>query len=193
MLVTATTSAFGQDPPLTSAAALVDQGSSSTESTSRPNESFREFVSDTIVSPYPYFYAAAGGTLDQLTRFPGEWKGSTGFAKRLTARVGEGFVADSVAHATAALAHQRIDYDPCTCTGTASRTKHALSRAFVAVRNDGRPVPNWPLWVSKYSSAGVANAWYPESYTRRDAIMQASSAVAISAGLNVLREFAHFK
>jgi len=138
-------------------------------------------------------HARDGGTLDQLTRFPSEWKGSTGFAERVAARVAEGFVADSVAHATAALAHQRIDYDPCMCTGTAARTRHALWRAFVAVRNDGCPVPNWPLWVSKYSSAGIANAWYPESYTRRDAIVQASSAVAISAGLNVLREFAHFK
>jgi hypothetical protein len=186
--------AFAQEEPLPPASEAAEPAAPVAESSSRPGESFHEFVADTFLSPYPYAYAVAGATLDQVARFPTEWgHGSAGFSKRTAARIAQGFVADSVAHGTAAFAHQRIDYDPCSCTGTVARAKHAMSRAFVAVRNDGRPAPNWPLWVSKYSAAGLAHAWYPESYTRRDAIVQATSAVAISAGLNVLREFAHFK
>jgi len=160
---------------------------------SPPPETFNQFLDDTVRSPYPYAYAFAGSVLDQITGFPSEWNGSSGFAKRTAARVGQGIVADSIAHGAAAIAAQRITYDPCRCSGKADRTRHALSRAFVAVRTDGSRAPNWPLWLSKYSSSGVANAWYPDSYTRRDVIEQATSAIAISAGLNVLREFAHFK
>jgi hypothetical protein len=158
-----------------------------------PNESFHRFVAETFMSPYPYASAVAGATLDQITRFPNEWQGSPGFTKRTAARVAQGFVSDTIAHGTATLLHQHIDYDPCQCSGTMARTRHAMSRAFVAVRYDGSPAPNWPLWISNYSSSTIANAWYPGSYTRRDVVIHATSAVAISAGLNILREFGHFK
>jgi hypothetical protein len=158
-----------------------------------PAETFTQFWNDTVRSPFPYVYAVTGASFDHLAGFPAEWGGASGFSERVAARVGEGWVADSIAHGAAALARQQITYDPCRCTGKVPRAKHAVSRAFMTVRNDGRTVPNWPLWLSKYSSAAVATAWYPDSYSRREILVQATSAIAISAGINVLREFAHFR
>jgi hypothetical protein len=155
-----------------------------------PYDRFEEFVNDSVKSPLFYVQAVGAGVLDQLGNFPTEWKGGSAFAKRNAARTGQAFAAEAVGHAAAAVLHHRVAYDPCTCTGL-PRVGHAIARAFVSLKSDGSGrAPNWSLWISKYASAGLANAWYPTTYTTADVASQGTAALGTAAGLNIVKEFA---
>jgi hypothetical protein len=115
------------------------------------DDRFQEFVDDSVGSPLFYLQATAAGVLDQMANFPDEWHGSSGFARRDAARIGQAFGAEAIGHAAAAALRHRVAYDPCTCAGFA-RLGHAMSRAFVSLKADGSGLaPNWSLWISKYS------------------------------------------
>jgi hypothetical protein len=65
-----------------------------------------------------------------------------------------------------------------------------MKRTLVSVRDGGGAAPNYSLWVAKFSAAGLANAWYPDSYQRDDIVREGFVGIAVAGGLNVLREFA---
>jgi hypothetical protein len=154
------------------------------------NDRFEEFLDASVRSPLFYVQAIGSGVLDELGGFPVEWRGLGGFTKRNTARVGQGFAAEAIGHGAAAALGHRVSYDACTCSGF-RRVTHAISRAFVSIKSDGHSLaPNWSLWGSKYASAGLANAWYPKTYTKGDVLVQGTGALGTAAGLNIVKEFA---
>jgi hypothetical protein len=149
---------------------------------------FDQFIGVGIVSQTPTALAIGAGIIDQWSSFPEEWNGADGFWKRTLARRGAALASDGIGHAAAALLHHRVVYDPCACRGFA-RAGHAMKRAFVSRRDDGGSAPNYSLWIGKYSSAGLANAWYPPSYQADDIVREGALGIVIAGGLNVLREF----
>lgn len=166
--------AFAQDSPASQAPPDLDR--------------FRDFVHVAILSPTPYVLSLGGGVLDQLGNLPEEWTGGSAFTKRFVARMGSGFASDAIGHSVAAVIHHRVRYDHCTCRGFA-RLKHAMGRAFVSQHESGTSVPNYSLWMAKFSAAGLANTWYPPSYTRSDIVREGSVGIVVSGGLNILNEF----
>jgi hypothetical protein len=99
-----------------------------------------------------------------------------------------GFASDAIGHSLGAVIHHRVRYDACQCTGW-SRVNHAMGRAFVSRKEDGGRAPNYSLWIAKYGAAGLANAWYPPSYTMGDIVREGGVGILVSGGLNVLNEF----
>jgi hypothetical protein len=155
-----------------------------------PPTRFQEYLSDSVLSPGFYLKAVSSGVLDQVNKMPEEWAGVSGFSRRTTSRVGQAFVGETIRHSVAAALHHRVQYDACaSCPGVWQRSTHALSRAFVAVRDDGRLAPNYSLLGAKCGPATLANAWYPPSYTAVDTVRSATVAVGIAAAFNVVREF----
>jgi hypothetical protein len=159
-----------------------------TGSTARADR-FQDFVNRSILSPGPYLLAAGAAVLDEVGTFPEEWKGGSGFAKRNVARVGFGFASDAIGHSVAAVLHHRVPYEPCACAGVGSRTTHALSRGFLTRTDNGRVTPHVSLFVAKFGSAGLANTWYPKSYTRSDVVREGVFGIAANALLNIAREY----
>lgn len=149
---------------------------------------FRYFVHAAILSPTPYALSLGGAVLDGLSNFPEDWTDGGAFAKRYFARQGMSLTSDAVGHSAAALIHHRVRYDLCGCTGW-SRVQHAMGRAFVSRTEDGGSAPNYSLWIAKYSAAGLANTWYPASYTTSDIIREGGVGIVVSGGLNILNEF----
>ena len=149
---------------------------------------FHDFVHVSILSPTPYLLALGGGVLDELGKFPEDWTDGHAFAKRYLARRGMGFASDAIGHSVGAILHHHVRYDACTCGGW-SRVKHAMGRAFVSRRDDGGSAPNYSLWSAKFGAAGLANTWYPPSYTTSDIVREGGVGIVISGGLNVLKEF----
>lgn len=149
---------------------------------------FRDFVHVAILSPTPYVLALGGGVLDELGEFPEDWTDGHAFSKRYLARQGMGLASDAIGHSVGAILHHRVRYDACRCRGW-SRVRHAMGRAFVSLKEGGGSSPNYSLWVAKYSAAGLANTWYPPSYTTRDIIREGGVGIVISGALNVLNEF----
>jgi hypothetical protein len=153
-----------------------------------PSDRFQDFLDAALLTPTPYVLAAGGGVLDELGSFPEEWSGGSGFTRRYLARQGMGFASDSIGHSLAAVIHHHVVYDPCTCKGFA-RVRHAMGRAFVSKKDSGGSAPNYSLWFAKFSAAGLANTWYPDSYQRNDIIREGAVGIVVAGGLNVLREF----
>jgi len=143
-----------------------------------------------VLSPGPYVLALGGGIIDEMTSMPEEWTGSSGFGKRNLARVGSGFASDAIGHSVAAVLGHRVAYEPCSCAGGWSRTKHALGRGFITRDDDGHTVAHVSLFVGKFGAAGLANAWYPQSYTGSDIVREGFVGIGVNAALNIAREFA---
>jgi hypothetical protein len=149
---------------------------------------FHDFVHVAILSPPPYVLALGAGVIDQMGNMPEEWAGDQAFARRFAARMGGGFASDAIGHSVAAALHHRVLYDRCSCRGFV-RVKHAMGRAFVSMHENGTSRPNYSLWIAKFSTAGLANTWYPPSYTASDMVREGSLGLVISGGLNILNEF----
>jgi hypothetical protein len=179
-LLTAPPAAFAQEP--------VTPASAPASSTTPPDR-FQDFVNRSILSPGPYLLAVGAGVLDELGNFPEEWEGGSGFAKRNAARVGFGFASDAIGHSVAAVLHHRVAYEPCACSGVGSRTMHALSRGLLTRMDNGRVVPHVSLFVAKFSAAGLANTWYPKSYTSSEVVREGVFGIGANALLNIAREY----
>lgn len=155
-----------------------------------PPDRFQDFVDRAVLSPGPYALAFGGGVIDEIANMPEEWTGGGGFAKRNLARLGSGFASDAIGHSVAAALRHRVAYEPCACAGPRRRTQHALSRGFVTRADDGRTVAHASMFIAKFGAAGLANAWYPKSYTAGDAVREGFVGIGINAALNIAREFA---
>jgi len=151
---------------------------------------FQDFLDRAILSPGPYVLALGGGIIDEISSMPEEWTGSSGFAKRNLARVGSGLASDAIGHSVAAVLGHRVAYEPCSCAGGWPRTRHALGRGFVTRDDDGHSVAHASLFIAKFGAAGVANAWYPPSYTGSDVVREGFVGIGVNAALNIAREFA---
>ena len=173
--------AFAQAP---AAPAATERAATQTSEADR----FQDFLDAAVLSPTPYVLSLGGGILDQLGEFPKEWTGGRGFGERYLARQGMSLTSDAVGHSVAAVIHHRVIYDPCTCKSFA-RVKHAIGRAFVSRTDSGGSAPNYSLWIAKFSAAGLANTWYPDSYQKGDIIREGGVGIVVSGGLNILKEF----
>ena len=183
LLILAPTTVFAQ----TAAPASVLQP---TSGANPPVDRFQDFLDRAVLSPGPYVLALGGGVIDEISGMPEEWTGSSGFAKRNLARVGSGFASDAIGHSVAAVLGHRVAYEPCGCAGGWPRTRHALGRGFVTRDDDGHSVAHASLFIGKFGAAGLANAWYPPSYTGSDVVREGFVGIGVNAALNIAREFA---
>jgi hypothetical protein len=149
----------------------------------------RDFGQMAVASPEPYVLAVGGSVIDQIGDFPGEWSGSDGFGKRTLARMATGFASDAIGHGMAAVLNHRVRYERCICSGIWNRTTHALAWGFVTRHDNGEMVMHSSVFVAKFAAAGLANAWYPSSYSGNDVAREGAVGIGINALLNVAREF----
>jgi hypothetical protein len=155
-----------------------------------PDDRLADFVRASILSPGPYVLDLGAALIDELSAFPAEWERQDGaFAKRFGARVAGGFASDVIGHTSGAILHHRVLYEPCGCSGGWRRTRHAVGRGFVTRRDDGRVVFHVSIFAAKFGAAGIAYAWYPDSYTGSDVVREGLVGVGANAALNILREF----
>jgi hypothetical protein len=148
------------------------------------------FLRAAVLSPGPYVLDLGAAGIDQLADFPKEWDGRKGFGQRTLARVGSGFASDVIGHATAAVLHHRVLYEPCGCEGGWARVGHALSRGFVTRRDSGEVGFHTSIFVAKFGAAALATAWYPESYAGKEIVRDGAGGIAANALLNIAREYA---
>jgi hypothetical protein len=155
-----------------------------------PGDRLGDFVRASILSPGPYVLDLGAALVDEVAAFPPEWEGDDkAFAKRFGTRVAGGFASDVIGHATGALLHHRVLYEPCGCRGGMRRIGHALGRGFVTRHDDGRVVFHASIFAAKFGAAGLGNTWYPKSYTGSDIVREGFAGVGANAALNILREF----
>jgi len=155
-----------------------------------PYDRFHEFIHNTVKSPAFHVEAFGAALIDQANPFPTEWDdGDQAFLKRNAARFGQAFVASVIEAGAAEAMSYHVGYERCGCSGGVRRLGHVVVHTFVVRHVDGHIVLNTPFLVSRYASAAVARAWYPESYKGTDVVVQGTFSLGSAVGLNLLDEF----
>jgi hypothetical protein len=133
---------------------------------------------------------AAG--LEQATNaYAGYGQGAAGYSKRFAAKFVDGRSSDFLTHAVfPALLHQDPRYYYQGSGSVKSRLIHAVSSAFVARSDSGRPVPNYSYLLGDMSSGALSNLYYPKA-NRGAHLVFTNTAVGLAGrvGTNLLREF----
>jgi hypothetical protein len=155
-----------------------------------PYDRFHEFIHNTIKSPAFHVEAFGAALIDQAGHFPKEWDTEdNAFLKRNAGRFGQAFVAGVIEAGAAEAVHYHVGYERCDCSGGFKRLGHVVVHTFVVRHVDGHIVLNTPFLASRYASAALAKAWYPDSYTGKDVVIQGTASLGTAVGLNLLDEF----
>src|SRR5260370_3087240 len=125
------------------------------------------YVRQTFLTAGSYVARAFSAGLDQARGEPSDWGGGfDGYGKRYAARYGEFVIQNSILSGRNALLGYEPRYDFCRCDGFWPRTRHAISRNFVAYNRSERNLrPQIPLYGGAFA-AGVVLQTLPPGQNR---------------------------
>ncbi|MFZ3213770.1 MAG: hypothetical protein WA188_19870 [Terriglobales bacterium] len=151
------------------------------------------YMRHTFLTFGSYLARAFSAGIDQARSEPYQWGGGMpGYGKRYVARYGEFVIQNSLASAGDAALGYEPRYDFCRCEGFWPRTRHAISRNFVAYnRSESKLRPQVPLYAGAFTAGILYGSWLPGRHNmwRSGAISMASQA-GIGSGYNFVSEFA---
>jgi hypothetical protein len=142
--------------------------------------------------PVVFIGVSLGAGIEQAKNaFPGYGQGTEGYAKRWAALFANGRTSDFLSRAVfPSLFHQDPRYFYQGSGSNWSRTKHAVSYAFVARSDSGRLMPNYSYFLGDVCSGALSNLYYPPS-SRGAGLVFTDAAIGLAGrvGLNVANEF----
>lgn len=150
------------------------------------------YFRQTFLTAGSYVARAFSAGIDQARGEPHEWGGGfAGYGRRYAARYGEFVVQNSVLSGGNALLGLEPRYDFCRCEGFWSRTRHAVSRNFVAYdRSERRLRPQIPMYTAAFASGLLYNTWLPGQHNIWTRGMYSMlSQAGIGSGYNFVSEF----
>jgi hypothetical protein len=133
----------------------------------------------------------AAGIEQATNSYAGYGQGAAGYSKRFAAKFADGRSSDLLTHAVfPALLHQDPRYYYQGSGSVKSRVAHAVSSAFVARSDSGRPVPNTSYFLGDLSAGALSNLYYPKA-NRGANLVFTNAAVGLAGriGTNLMREF----
>ncbi|HWY07875.1 MAG TPA: carboxypeptidase-like regulatory domain-containing protein [Candidatus Acidoferrales bacterium] len=135
--------------------------------------------------------AFAAGIEQANNSYAGYGQGVAGYSKRFAAKFADGRSSDFLTHAVfPALLHQDPRYYYQGSGSVKSRFVHAVTSAFVARSDSGRPVPNASYLLGDMCSGALSNLYYPKA-NRGAHLVFTNTAVGLAGrvGTNLMREF----
>lgn len=142
--------------------------------------------------PVVFIGVSLGAGIEQAKdAFPGYGQGAQGYAKRWGALFVNGRTSDILSKAVfPSLFHQDPRYFYQGSGTKWSRTKYAVSYAFVARSDSGRLMPNYSYFLGNVCSGALSNFYYPSS-SRGAGLVFTNAAIGLGGrvGLNLAREF----
>ena len=151
------------------------------------------YVRQTFLTAGSYVARAFSAGLDQARGEPPDWGGgSVGYGKRYAARYGEFVVQSSILAGGNALLGYEPRYDFCRCHGFWPRTRHAISRNFVAYnRSEHNLRPQVPTYSGAFVAGVLYNTWLPGQHNIwRGGTYNVLSQAGIGSGYDFVSEFA---
>jgi len=111
------------------------------------------YVRQTFLTAGSYVARAFSAGIDQARGEPHDWGGGfAGYGRRYAARYGEFVVQNSIVSGGNALLGYEPRYDFCRCNGFWPRTRHAISRNFVAYNRTERELrPQIPTYTGAFA------------------------------------------
>jgi hypothetical protein len=151
------------------------------------------YFRQTFLTAGSYVARAFSAGIDQAQGAPHEWGGGfAGYGRRYAARYGQFVVQNSVLSGGNALFGLEPRYDFCRCQGFWSRTRHAVSRNFVAYDRSERELrPQIPMYTAAFAAGLLYNSWLPGQHNIwRGGAYNVLSQAGIGSGYNFVSEFA---
>jgi hypothetical protein len=151
------------------------------------------YVRQTFLTAGSYVARAFSAGLDQARDEPYEWGGgAAGYGRRYAARYGEFVVQNSIVNGGNALLGYEPRYDFCRCDGFWRRTRHAVSRNFVAYNPTERELrPQVPTYAAAFAAGLLYNTWLPGQHNVwKGGAYNLLSQAGIGSGYNFVSEFA---
>lgn len=143
-----------------------------------------------IFSPEAIIGSGISGWIDQSRDDPKQWSRTAGgFGTRVASRFGQSAVQTTVIYTGAAVFHVEPGYHLCACTGFFSRTTHALVSPLTVTTGDGSTVLSPLKPIGALAGGYTAMAWRPGPYDPVKGYQFAATALAINAGVNLVREW----
>ncbi|HEX7140060.1 MAG TPA: carboxypeptidase-like regulatory domain-containing protein [Vicinamibacterales bacterium] len=132
--------------------------------------------------------AGAGQATNTHSGFGG---GGSAYAKRWVVSFVDDRTGDFLTHYLfASLFHEDPRYFYQGSGTTRSRIVHALSSAFVARSDSGKPMPNYAYVFGNLSAASLSNTYYPTTARGADLLLtNVAVGLAGRAGANLIQEF----
>ncbi len=151
------------------------------------------YIRQTFLTAGSYVARAFSAGIDQARGEPHDWGGGfPGYGRRYAARYGQFVVQNSVLAAGNALLGYEPRYDFCRCDGFWPRTRHALSRNFVAYNRTERELrPQVPMYAGAFAAGLLYNTWLPgQQNIWKGGAYSVLSQAGIGSGYNFASEFA---
>jgi hypothetical protein len=151
------------------------------------------YVRQTFLTAGSYVARAFSAGIDQARGEPREWGGGfPGYGRRYAARYGQFVVQNSVFSGGNAVLGLEPRYDFCRCNGFWPRTRHALSRNFVAYNRTERELrPQIPMYAGAFTAGLLYNSWLPAKHNIwAGGAYGMLSQAGIGSGYNFISEFA---
>jgi hypothetical protein len=151
------------------------------------------YFRQTFLTAGSYVARAFSAGIDQARGEPHEWGGGFGgYGRRYAARYGEFVVQNSVLAGGNALFGLEPRYDFCRCQGFWSRTRHAVSRNFVAYDRSERELrPQIPTYTAAFAAGLLYDTWLPGQHNIwKGGGYAVLSQAGIGSGYNFASEFA---
>ncbi len=151
------------------------------------------YIRQTFLTAGSYVASAFSAGIDQARGEPHDWGGGfPGYGRRYAARYGQFVVQNSVLAGGNALLGYEPRYDFCRCNGFWPRTRHALSRNFVAYNRTERELrPQVPMYAGAFAAGLLYNTWLPAQHNIWEGgAYNMLSQAGIGSGYNFVSEFA---
>jgi len=133
----------------------------------------------------------AAGIEQANNSYAGYGQGAAGYSKRFAAKFVDGRSSDLLTHAVfPSLLHQDPRYYYQGSGSIKSRIAHAVSSAFVARSDSGRPVFNSSYLLGDMTAGALSNLYYPKANRGANLVFtNAALGLAGRVGTNLMREF----
>ena len=151
------------------------------------------YLRHTFLTAGSYLARGFSAGIDQARSEPYQWGGGMpGYGKRYVARYGAFVIQNSLASVGDAAVGLEPRYDFCRCQGFWPRTRHAISRNFVAYnRSETKLRPQVPLYAGAFTAGILYGSWLPGKHNMwRSGAISAASQAGIGSGYNFVSEFA---
>jgi len=151
------------------------------------------YVRQTFLTAGSYLARAFSAGIDQARGEPYLWGGGmSGYGKRYAARYGEFVIRSSLTAAGDAALGYEPRYDLCRCSGFWPRTRHAISRNFVAYNRAHRELrPQVPMYAGAFTAGVLYGSWLPGKHNMWTiGAISAAGQAGLGSASNFVREFA---
>jgi hypothetical protein len=154
------------------------------------SERFKRYVNG-MVGPYSLLTSGVAAGINQWRDNPEEWEqGMSGYGKRYASSFGVNAIHQTVTYGLDSALHLDTGFRKSQHKDFGGRFQDALIQNVTSRTRSGKRVIGVPRIAGIYTSNIIASeTWYPDRYSYKDGMRNASYSLLSGFGMNLLREF----